>query len=106
MPLPPGWGGKNGIQQSILIRDRRRCQWGSVPDDLAEYGQCSKTATEVDHIGDSEDHSYDNLRALCDSHHQLRSSRQGGAVKHRIAEQTKRPVEKHPGIIEVEDGNA
>jgi hypothetical protein len=103
VPLPPGWGGKNGTQQAVLIRDKRRCLWGMIDEDGAQPGQCSREATEVDHIGDPADHSFCNLRSLCKSHHQIRSSRQGGAVKRQRAELKKRPEDKHPGIIDNEE---
>lgn len=83
--LPPNWP---SIQRAVLERDDYRCQ-------IQDPARCIYRATEVDHVGDRNDHRMAVLRAACHPCHQHRSSSQGGqawAAKH------KRPSEKHPGL--------
>jgi 5-methylcytosine-specific restriction enzyme A len=78
--LPPDWP---TIRRSILTRDGYHCTWIANQDDGGpklyfaggyDPGQrCPSTATDVDHIGNLEDHRPDNLRALCGWHHNARS---------------------------------
>jgi 5-methylcytosine-specific restriction enzyme A len=100
-PLPKNWP---SIRRMVLVRDRHRCLWGSVPADLAVPGQCSRPATDVDHIIDPEDHHPDNLRSLCGEHHDIRTSRMAGRVsaaeRRRIIALRNRPQRPHPGMRE------
>lgn len=91
VPLPPNWP---TIRARILERDGHTCTW------IDHYQRrCQAPATEVDHIGAPDDHSDENLRALCTRHHRRRSAAQGGkaAAARRIPR--KRPPEPHPGLI-------
>jgi 5-methylcytosine-specific restriction protein A len=58
--------------------------------------RCTNAATEVDHIIPGDDHSRENLRAICEEHHKPKSSREGNAA--RTKKYGKR-VEDHPGYI-------
>lgn len=87
--LPPDWASR--IRPMVLERDGQQC---AIYDDGV---RCTYRATDVDHIGDKNDHSPQNLRAICDWHHKKRSSAQGNAARKRIPE--KRRPEPHPGLI-------
>jgi 5-methylcytosine-specific restriction protein A len=87
--LPPDWD--SAIRPRILARDGQQCA-------LVEDGvRCTQRATDVDHIGDKNDHRDENLRAICGWHHKKRSSQQGNAARKRVSE--KRRPEPHPGLI-------
>jgi hypothetical protein len=58
---------------------------------------CDATATDVDHIGDPDDHTDGNLRSLCSEHHDQKTSRQGNAA--RWTHRRQKPRERHPGIL-------
>lgn len=76
-------------------RRDRVCQW-------VEGGQIcgSIEHLEVDHIGDPADHSLDNLRLLCRTHHRRRTGQQGAqaAAAARARRPRRRPEEPHPGL--------
>jgi len=90
--LPPDW---MRVRNHVLKRDGRRCR---IRDTM-----CIGVATEVDHVGDREDHRPEMLRAACGPCHQNRSSMQGGQAAGRarraIVAARRRPAERHPGII-------
>ncbi|AQW55281.1 HNH endonuclease [Streptomyces violaceusniger] len=87
--LPPNWATE--IRPAILLRDQYRCQW-------FEHGtRCAKPATDVDHIGDRNDHRHENLQALCRECHARKTSRQGNAARWAVRRQ--RPPERHPGWL-------
>ena len=69
--LPKNW---SQIVKKILHRDGHRCQYVG-----AYQEQCVDPATEVDHIDQNRnwDHSGNNLQALCEYHHAVKSSREG-----------------------------
>jgi 5-methylcytosine-specific restriction protein A len=110
--LPPDWATR--IQPRILARDNLQCTWlGDLDNDgrPSDYitavhlgithqllNRCPSKATDVDHIGDREDHSDEKLRSLCGWHHDRRSSRQGNTAKAKRAAQRLRPAAEHPGI--------
>ena len=91
--LPRNWP---AIRERILRRDGHRCQWR-----MAVGGKCGAHANQVDHIRDPHDHSDANLRALCQAHHDRKSSAEGNAAQRSIrsarAPRTRRP-EPHPGL--------
>ena len=90
-PLPKGW---TAIRRRILKRDGYTCTWMT-------YGaRCTQAATDVDHIGDPDNHSDDNLRSLCAPHHRARSSSQGGRAAQAKRIPRKRPAEAHPGLTQ------
>jgi 5-methylcytosine-specific restriction protein A len=85
--LPPGW--ESRIRPAIIARDSGRCRW------IENNQRCPERGTDVDHIGDPADHSLLNLRLLCRTHHNRRSSRQGNAAR---AERRRRNTEAHPAL--------
>lgn len=100
--MPGGWQGSNRraelpsdwdsrIRPFVLERDGHQC---TLTDDGV---RCTYRATDVDHIGDKNDHAPANLRAICTWHHRRRSSAQGNAARKRVPE--KRPPERHPGLL-------
>jgi len=84
-PLPPNWKRK---RQHVLYRDLGVCQLG--------YRGCLGAASEVDHIGEHDDHRLDNLQAVCTRCHATKTGRQGNASKKPV----KRPADRHPGLID------
>lgn len=87
--LPVDWATK--VRPRILRRDGHRCTW------IENGKRCPQRATDVDHVGDPLDHSDANLRALCGTHHDRRSSAQGNAAKAARRAARLRPPEPHPG---------
>ena len=85
--LPTNW---SSLRLSVLRRDRRTCQ--------ARFDGCVGTATEVDHIYRGNDHSEDNLRAICKPCHSFKSSIEGHEARARRRALKKRPPERHPGM--------
>jgi len=88
--LPPNWA---ALRQQVLARDGRRCTWTTHDE------RCERNATDVDHIVPGDDHSLENLRALCAHHHRVKSSGEGGrASASKRAKRTREP-ERHPGMV-------
>lgn len=89
------------IRPRILRRDHYHCQWGSLPGDHFPLGMCPTRANQVDHKGSSTDDRDENLRALCEYHHRVRTGRQGAAASHAAMAERKalrvHPEEPHPG---------
>jgi hypothetical protein len=93
--LPPDW--ESRVRPVILERDQRRCQWRT------RRGICGRYATDVDHIGDRDDHRPENLQALCTPHHRHKSSGEGGRARWAKAKSRRtREPRPHPGTIEPE----
>lgn len=87
--LPANW--YTELRPFVLQRDEYRCRWregGTV---------CGHWANQVDHITPGSDHRVENLQALCEHHHRIKSSREGNAA--RWKERTRRPPERHPGLL-------
>ena len=86
-PLPDNWP---HTRARILERDprctiRTHC-WGAP-------------SVDVDHIGNPEDHSDNNLRGTCEACHDARSAAQGAQAARAQREQAiGRTPRKHPGL--------
>lgn len=89
-PRPTGW---KTLRARALERDEGRCTW------LTNGERCTAQATDVDHIGDPEDHTLGNLRALCTPHHRRRTALQARAARGELPPR-RRPPEQHPGLIQ------
>jgi hypothetical protein len=87
--LPRNWP---ELRQQVMRRDGYRCT--ALQRDEA---RCPEPGTDVDHIGDPNDHSLENLRLLCSWHHDRKSSAQGNAARTRPPS-LRRPTEQHPGL--------
>jgi 5-methylcytosine-specific restriction enzyme A len=87
--LPANW---TALRLRVLRRDRYECQWreDGVP--------CRHPANQVDHIERGDDHSLENLQALCQWHHARKSSAEGRAAQRPRASR-RRTEERHPGEI-------
>lgn len=90
-------------RKRILRRDGYRCKYGLVqegPEVSFRYGSCPVRANQVDHIQGHEDRD-DNLRSLCEGHHRIRTSWQGGVASQRAYKARQalryREPEPHPG---------
>lgn len=79
--LPDNW--YTELRPFVLQRDEYRCRWreGSRV--------CGHHANQVDHITPGDDHRPENLQALCQHHHAVKSSREGNAARWR--ETARRP---------------
>lgn len=88
--LPADWP---AIRRRILKRDNYSCTWPS------RSGRCGQPATDVDHIVNGDDHRDENLRSLCSSHHQAKSSAEGGRAAQAKRIPRTRPIDPHPGLI-------
>jgi 5-methylcytosine-specific restriction enzyme A len=107
-PLPPEWP---SLRKAALQRDEYRCTWfpgGSVQgwDYAQSYThpyRCTAVATDVDHIGNNNDHSLHNLRSLCKQHHSSKtSSFAHRTMNERNKSQAQRNAgkgKKHPGLV-------
>lgn len=86
--LPDDW--YTHIRPAVLTRDGYACVWA------AKGRRCGHLATDVDHVGDRDDHSLGNLRSLCGPHHDARTSQQGNEARWQQRQQ--RPTERHAGL--------
>ncbi|QMP84547.1 HNH endonuclease [Streptomyces phage Endor2] len=92
--LPPDWF---KIRARVLRRDGHTCTHRD-----ANGIRCADLATDVDHIRPGDDHSMENLRALCSWHHGQKSGAEGAAAKAanwRRQNQKFRRSEDHPGLL-------
>ena len=63
---------------------------------------CGKYANQVDHINRGDDHSPENLQALCEFHHAKKSSAEGAEAYHKTRREISakfRHSEAHPGLL-------
>lgn len=90
--LPSDWAQR---RMAVFRRDGFACQ--HIRYDTEK--KCGKPATDCDHIGDRNDHSLGNLRALCDYHHSQRTAQQGGNAASAARRRKQPQKQKHPGII-------
>lgn len=86
-PLPPDWYRRRAI---VLKRDGQRCV--HVREDTGQ--RCTERATDVDHIGEPDDHRIHMLQSLCSWHHRQKTGSQGGR---QVRKKRVRP--SHPGLI-------
>lgn len=82
--LPTGWA---RTCARVLHRDGYVCQ-------LHLARVCTGLATEVDHIGDRNDHDDANLQAVCSDCHKIKTQAESMAGRVTMT----RPGEAHPGI--------
>ncbi|MEV4756976.1 HNH endonuclease [Micromonospora sp. NPDC049559] len=100
----PGW-------QNSDRRDRLPSNWDKIRKDDAGYRceatsaddeRCKERAVDVDHKRRGDDHSQENLRALCEWHHDKKSGAEGAAAlaatRRRISKRFRR-AEVHPGLM-------
>lgn len=95
--LPPDW---EKIRKRVLRRDHGVCQ----ADSERRLGQsCGKPANQVDHVRAGDDHSEENLQALCEWHHNQKSGREGAEASRKARAQRatrfRRTEERHPGLL-------
>ncbi|MGW5122983.1 HNH endonuclease [Streptomyces sp. NPDC004069] len=88
-PRPRGW---KALRAQVLARDDHQCTW------IDDGQRCTTEGTDVDHIGDPEDHSTNNLRTLCEYHHRKRTALQARAARGELPSR-QRPAPQHPGLI-------
>ncbi|MEV8214994.1 HNH endonuclease signature motif containing protein [Leifsonia sp. NPDC077715] len=100
--LPKDWP---AIVMFVLRRDRHRCQ--RVREDTGK--KCGRHANQVDHKIRPADGGTDhpsNLQALCEWHHQRKSSSEGGTAS-AIARRARRDAAKplHAGLLDADRSN-
>ena len=88
--LPDNWA---ALRVEILRRDNHRCR--HIRTDTGR--RCNAYANQVDHIDQQRnwDHSPTNLQSLCEWHHRVKSSAEGGRAAGRRNGATRR----HPGLL-------
>lgn len=86
--LPSDW--RTVRVPHVLDRDGHTCQLG-YPD------LCIGHADQVDHIRPGDDHTYDNLQAVCEPCHAHKSALEGVAARATIRAGSRLPQESHPG---------
>lgn len=89
--LPANW-------QSIRLRVLRKAHYICEHRDTNGVRDCAAPANQADHINPGDDHSEGNLRALCQSCHSAKSSREGVEARERRGYTARRPSQ-HPGAI-------
>lgn len=88
--LPADWQTR---RLRVLRRDGYKCQ---ARDSTGT--QCGAPANQADHIKPGDDHSLENLQALCRWHHARKSAKEGVAARRPRATQRREP-EAHPGML-------
>lgn len=88
--LPSDW---NKIRVQVLKRDEGRCTWR-----LPSGARCPRAATDVDHMGDRDDHRLHKLRSLCRHHHQKVTAKQAFVGRRARRQGRQKRVERHPGL--------
>lgn len=91
--LPDDWAIR---RVRVLRRDGYKCQ---ARDSVGV--KCGDPANQVDHVEPGDDHSYENLQALCRWHHARKSSAEGHAARKPRARQAREP-ERHPGMVQTD----
>lgn len=86
-PLPPNWP---TIRRTILERDNYLCR--------IQGSRCTGHATDVDHIGDGNDHRPSNLRAACQPCHATRTATAANDRRYGAQRRHRQPA-RHPGLL-------
>ena len=93
--LPADWPKR---QRRILKRDHHQCQ--TYDKHTGRF--CLESARQVDHKIPGDNHDESNLEAICDWHHDRKSSREGNDARRKKMRQINsrfRESEQHPGLI-------
>ncbi|TRX43739.1 HNH endonuclease [Corynebacterium guaraldiae] len=85
--LPSDWSRR---RLEVLRRDQHQCR--------AKGPGCKGRATEVDHILRGDDHSLNNLQALCSVCHRRKTLSEAQAASARRRSRRFRSIESHPGM--------
>jgi 5-methylcytosine-specific restriction endonuclease McrA len=81
--LPTDWPER---RLAVLERDGWCCRLRFAP--------CVGAASDADHIKAGDDHRLENLQAVCEPCHRVKSSREGHEARLRL----RRPPEPHPAL--------
>ena len=92
--LPANW---ETLRKQVHRRDNSRCQVR-----LSDGARCGEIAIDVDHIRRGDDHRLENLRCICDWHHNKKSAAEGAQAYNAAIRKSKakfRRTEQHPGLL-------
>lgn len=95
-PLPKNW---NALRRKVLKRDNHKCTASDY--DGMNYYPCTEPGTEVDHIGDRDTHTLDNLQLLCHYHHREKTVMQASRGKGKRPTHKLDRVMKHPSGLDI-----
>lgn len=88
--LPDDWEER---VQAIRTRSGNRCEIVGI------RGRCRRPMEDCDHKVPGNDHSLDNLQAICKPHHAFKTAQEANAAKRTKAALRYRPAERHPGLL-------
>ena len=88
--LPKNWP---SLRRRVMRRDKGLCQ---MP--FSDGRLCGAEATDVDHIEPGDDHSMENLQALCGWCHARKSASEGGRAAAATRVRIARPKPTHPAL--------
>lgn len=66
---------------------------------LPSGARCPRKGTDVDHIVPGDDHAMNNLRLLCETHHDRKTLKEAYDGRMAYKRSKYRPSEEHPGTI-------
>lgn len=97
--LPAGW---EKLRQQRKKMAGGRCEVmsqirGNSRTIYGEGTRCVRKGSELDHVGDRDDHRIEMLRWTCWPHHRAKTSKQSAAA--RWPALPARPQEPHPGAV-------
>lgn len=89
--LPDNWP---KIVRQVKHRDGHQCRWRLPSGKRCPRGRATGHVLHVDHRKAGDDHRLANLQALCEEHHNMKSSREG--LKAQRLPDISRRKEVHP----------
>jgi 5-methylcytosine-specific restriction protein A len=90
--LPKNWP---QLVAKVKKRAGGRCEWR-----LPRSGKrCPRDGVDVDHIRNNDNHDLSNLRLLCETHHDRKSSGEGRKARADKRALRFRPPPQHPGRV-------
>jgi len=87
--LPGNW---DGIRAQVLMSADYSCEWVRTDTGL----RCGRYANQCDHIIAGDDHSRENLQALCEWHHARKSATEGARATNSKRPKRERAVKLTP----------
>lgn len=88
--LPSNW---EHLRKVVGKRDGWLCQWA-----LEDGTRCELPGNQIDHIVPSGSNEIENLRCLCQAHHAIKSSREGGRARQEELRKLRERVLRQPEV--------